>query len=370
MQWARMSSSSPVGKSGVHNPGWPGCCRPPQPSEVDKIPPADWPAVHTVHRTPIPTEIKQLLDLVKNTYSEKGGSLRGTSSAERKALVRVNSSPNGSARTSAVSIPQKGRQSGSPQGKPSSLVGSGSRHSVQPGISPGNTSLDHSVPGRRVGPDTPLKRVEGFRTTPPASLRKLVDGEHPPASRPSLTAANPSLLSPLQIHGDQVQPILKRRGSTASSISTPLAVATNRASVVPKASVKNVDVAKVAKEKDRSENAGLEKGLKVLKLSGVSDSNSDNGSRSSGGSGGSVNDNSTVTSDGGFTDYLSDESEAELQRQAVERAAILEQNRMEEQEFRQARQQLASVDLRPPQVWTTGVTSSRKAINTGYTRGG
>jgi hypothetical protein len=59
----------------------------------------------------------------------------------------------------------------------------------------------------------------------------------------------------------------------------------------------------------------------------------------------------TVTSDGGFTDYLSDESEAELQRQAEARAALLAQNQAEEQEFKAARQQLAHVDLRPPKSW-------------------
>lgn len=60
---------------------------------------------------------------------------------------------------------------------------------------------------------------------------------------------------------------------------------------------------------------------------------------------------STVTSDGGFTDYLSDESEAELQRQAEVKAAIFAQNQAEEQEFKAARQQLAHVDLRPPKSW-------------------
>ena len=64
---------------------------------------------------------------------------------------------------------------------------------------------------------------------------------------------------------------------------------------------------------------------------------------------------------------MSDESDAELQRQAEVRAAMLEQNRQEENEFRMARKQLASIDLKPPTVWTTGV--ARKAINTGYARG-
>lgn len=68
---------------------------------------------------------------------------------------------------------------------------------------------------------------------------------------------------------------------------------------------------------------------------------------------------STVTSDGGFTDYLSDESEAELQRQAEIKAAIVAQNQAEEQEFKAARQQLADVDLRPPKTWSNTTSSSR-----------
>lgn len=70
-------------------------------------------------------------------------------------------------------------------------------------------------------------------------------------------------------------------------------------------------------------------------------SSSDSGSRS----------DSTITSEGGFTDYLSDESEAELQRQAEARAVLLAQNLAEEAEFRAARERLAQVDLRPPKSW-------------------
>lgn len=73
-------------------------------------------------------------------------------------------------------------------------------------------------------------------------------------------------------------------------------------------------------------------------------------SSSSGSSDGMLSD-STVTSDGGFTDYLSDESEAELQRQAEAKAAVVALNMAEELEFKAARLQLAHVDLRPPKTW-------------------
>lgn len=82
------------------------------------------------------------------------------------------------------------------------------------------------------------------------------------------------------------------------------------------------------------------------------DDNLSSASSSSGSSDGigSLSD-STVTSDGGFTDYLSDESEAELQRQAEAKAAVLAMNHAEEAEFKAAREKLANVGLRPPKSW-------------------
>jgi len=98
-------------------------------------------------------------------------------------------------------------------------------------------------------------------------------------------------------------------------------------------------------------------------ISSASSSGSDGGS-----SRGSMTD-STVTSDGGFTDYLSDESEAELQRQAEIKAAILAQNHAEEQEFKAARQQLADIDLRPPKSWNSAPGNPRLQMNLYYPQG-
>jgi len=74
----------------------------------------------------------------------------------------------------------------------------------------------------------------------------------------------------------------------------------------------------------------------------------------------------TITSEG-FTDYLSDESEEELQKQAEARAAVLAQNQMEELEFKMARQQLVRVGLEPPKTWTqtntTAVSPTKSNIN-------
>lgn len=62
---------------------------------------------------------------------------------------------------------------------------------------------------------------------------------------------------------------------------------------------------------------------------------------------------STVRSE--FTDYLSDESEAELQRLALERAQL----KREEEEFRAARARLAAVDTTPPIEWRASQPATR-----------
>lgn len=92
-------------------------------------------------------------------------------------------------------------------------------------------------------------------------------------------------------------------------------------------------------------------------------------SASSDSSGGS-NSETTVISDGGFTDYLSDESEQELQRQAEVRAELLTQNHFEELEFKKARQQLVQVDLRPPKSWTGSGSGSGSGSGGGSVGGG
>lgn len=95
----------------------------------------------------------------------------------------------------------------------------------------------------------------------------------------------------------------------------------------------------------------LEVGLAELSIASPSSASSSSGSSAS----------SDITVDGGFTDYLSDESEAELQRQAEIRAALIAQTKTEEQEFRAARQQLATVDLRPPKSWNPNMARSQAA---------
>ncbi|KAF8974199.1 hypothetical protein BDZ97DRAFT_1637882, partial [Flammula alnicola] len=58
-KWA--NTDPPAKMAGYHNPGWPGCCRPPTPSEYPFIQIAEWKAVSIVHRVPIPQDVEKLL---------------------------------------------------------------------------------------------------------------------------------------------------------------------------------------------------------------------------------------------------------------------------------------------------------------------
>ena len=446
-----MNPPPPPSKTGKGNPGWPGCCRPPQPSELERIPPADWHAVQTVHKTPIPPEIRLLLDSLRgitqtsngnntsptnsNGGTNKDWSLRPTQTPERKSISRaVGPSPNGTMRSpsskSRPAITNSVFGSGnSPKTKNSRLATTTTNGGTSPAangsaLSPSVNNSNNSSSntgsaynsvrrGSTHETHTPLKRIEGFRTTPPSNMRRL---ESTPTGSgtsispvsvnsskqlPNLTATALSALNGLngvKAGNDPQQASSKRRGSAASAM--PLTIATNRGpSSKSSSGGKNSGgetMIKMGSEKERerekdkgrekSENVngngvgGLEKGLKALQISANnsgsatyhldsglptpttpstpstpgSDSSSSSGDSRSTSSSGSGSEG-TVTSDGGFTDYLSDESEAELQRQAEVRAAQVARDKMEELEFRAARKQLANVDLRPPQSWTTGI---------------
>ncbi|KAG8716299.1 hypothetical protein FRC11_005129 [Ceratobasidium sp. 423] len=102
----------------------------------------------------------------------------------------------------------------------------------------------------------------------------------------------------------------------------------------------------------------LTNSLSTLRVS--SSAMSDSGSESS---------NTTVGTDS--TDYLSDESEEELNRLAVARAMAIERQRVEEAEYESARRGLRDIDLTTPVQWGmngsggtggTGTTSSVRSM--------
>ncbi|PBL02524.1 hypothetical protein ARMGADRAFT_1005881 [Armillaria gallica] len=277
-KWAR--TNPPQKAAGYLNPGWPGCCRPPAPSEHRMIQAADWRSVSIVHHIPIPPDIKATLDGLR-----PGGSPAAPPRGPPKppAPDRKGSPPSKTAamppKSPAISIPPKSR--GSPKQGTASLSGSLSR-STPPADKPATPPSS--------GATTPRRNSSATRPPIPASLKS------PNRSPPN-------------------QPLERRRTLVPSPTSKPPSLSRPDPSPPPP---------RPKKDEDTASNAS--------------------------GSSGSMSD-STVTSDGGFTDYLSDESEAELQRQAEARAALVAQNQAEELEFKAARLQLTHVDLRPPRSW-------------------
>ncbi|KAJ3758510.1 hypothetical protein EV360DRAFT_43770, partial [Lentinula raphanica] len=321
-QWARLHPSQKP--TGFPNPGWPGCCRPPAPSEYRMIQAADWRSVSIVHHIPIPPEIKAVLDgmttsgrstakLSISTTDRKSGAGAGTgggSPPSSKSAIASAVKPTLGTNKVRASVSPKSPAATLSKATASSVV-EGTRNSLDK-EKPTNTNSAHSSPGRKhidLDPHTTPRRNSGSRA---------------PLATPPSNKGSPDLR----------RPVLERRRSNTvqAPVPTSKSVTPVRNNTAPSFTLASRQTSK------NDDSASVS--------SGSSDSLSDN----------------TVTSDGGFTDYLSDESEAELQRQAEAKAALLAQMQAEELEFKAARQQLAHVDLRPPKTWNpTNITNNNTA---------
>ncbi|KAG1874555.1 hypothetical protein DFJ58DRAFT_757637 [Suillus subalutaceus] len=323
-KWARANPSSKV--SLHQNPGWPGCCRPPSLNEQRLIQAADWPSVSIVHSIPMPQEIKSILESVRGAILPGVSPTNRSPAAQQQmpSLDRRNSGSSPTTRSSptsgknqAMPIPTRGRSGGSPVQQSSPLTGTTPRASGP--LSSFPNSAEQSTSPRR---QTVSEGVEKTNRTP--SMRRATDldgslSRRNGGGRPSLSSVSASLNS-----------------SKPSAEYCPPAPYPSPVDGVPTNSPDSPF---------SSRRSTLEGAMAALKVGSTAGNSSDSGS-----SQGSVSD-ATVISDGGFTDYLSDESEAELQRQAEAKAALVAQNQAEEQEFKAARQQLAGVGLRPPKSW-------------------
>jgi hypothetical protein len=358
LQWAR--TGPPPKQAGYHNPGWPGCCRPPTTSEYRMIQAADWRSVSIVHQVPIPTEIKATLDSLGPKgnpvpmLAASGGRTGAGSKVSMPSFDRRNSgnsSPRSGSvsRTASVSISGKAR-GGSPKQTISSLGSNLPRSSSGNAIStsvPTTSAVEqHHNQRRQALLDSADKRNEGPHSSQSSPSRRNVDLEASVTPKrnssrgPSVTPATPSVSLSKVVADSRPQASVRRRASVSSST----APATKSSPPQPRPSERPASFL-LPRATKKEEN---------ISSSASSSSGSSDGM-------GSMTD-STVTSDGGFTDYLSDESEAELQRQAEARAALVAQNQAEELEFKAARQQLAHVDLRPPKSWNpTNITNSTSA---------
>ena len=338
------------------------------------IPAADWPAVSLVHRVPIPADVKALLEAVMGGRGvpASGGSRssppsqHATLSRKTAPIVPTTTVPNRSEPStpkvngSPVPSPTRNRGGGSPPQSVASLSSTTSRNSGSDDGSPStaNTS-DYSNSPRRPALETQADRRRDSSREPrhspgrkPAELAGSLSRKGS-ASRPPVPPAAASILVG-KTHQDS-SPQTRRASTTSISTSAPSSAVATRTSERDRADRdKDRD-----KEKERTtitippprrQRPSIGEAFATMSISGES-------SASSSDSGGSE---TTIISDGGFTDYLSDESEAELQRQAELKAALIAQSHQEEQEFRAARQQLASIDLRPPKSWTSHTSSSAR----------
>ncbi|KAH9850702.1 hypothetical protein C2E23DRAFT_734238 [Lenzites betulinus] len=344
-KWAK--TNPPPRLAGYQNPGWPGCCRPPNPNEHKLIGAADWPTVSLVHHIPIPQEIRAILDGI--TAPRGASPLASPTGTVRSATVQTSApvmsrrssynvtSPTKAAETGAAkAIGTKGRSGGSPQQVVASLSSSpraAAADSAMASLSKASTPEQHQSTRRSAMDVFAEKRPDPSNTTQHSPGRKHAElngtlARRSSERRPSISASPPSLPASKGV-ADATPP---RRRTAPSTPNTPAASLpqANRASERP------------APESAAPKRASREDAVEKASLSSASSSGSGSSSETA----------------GGFTDYLSDESEAELQRQAEAKAAILAQNQFEELEFKAARQQLAHVDLRPPKSWRSDLHSS------------
>ncbi|KAG6857334.1 hypothetical protein H0H87_005637 [Tephrocybe sp. NHM501043] len=346
-QWAR--SNPPLQQTGLANPGWPGCCRPPTPAEHKLIQPMDWRSVSAVHQVSIPPDIKAALARLESLGPPRGSPTPGSAGrAGTKGVIpandcKSNASPSRSASLSRSSAPTK-RRTGSPKQTHSPIGSNLSRSSSSVTVSssiPTASTVDRLQTQRRE------RRIEGPHSSNSSPKDKNVDLDavSPRRSRsahkgPSVTPSSTSVsLSKVSIEGRSPPSQIVPRPSRRSSISDAKDL------TPPKTSPSTTRPA------ERPSSFVVPRSTKKGEISSASSSSGSDGT-------GSMTD-STVTSDGGFTDYLSDESEAELQRQAEARAALLAQSQAEELEFKAARLQLAHIDLRPPKTWNpTNITNN------------
>ncbi|TBU38710.1 hypothetical protein BD309DRAFT_971304 [Dichomitus squalens] len=378
-KWAK--TSPPPTRAGYNNPGWPGCCRPPNPQELKHIGAADWPAVSLVHHVPIPPEIKTILDgLCVGPTSPRGtpplGSPTGTvravtvqaasaaPSISRRSSYNVSSPTRTEAstttRSNPVAVPTKGRSGsgGSPQQVTASLSsprGGGGGDGATSSL-PNASSMEQFQSSRRSAADVFAdKRPDPLNTSQNSPGRKHAElsgsvarrsSEQRRPSISSITASAPTSKGSADVAASRRRTVPSSTGAAPPS-NPPQDKTPPRPTDRPTAE-------RLADTASTRRGSTIEEAVvdKVEKMSiSSSASSSSSGSSSA----------TTVISDGGFTDYLSDESEAELQRQAEAKAAIVAQNQMEELEFRAARQQLADVDLRPPKSWRGDVQATPRS---------
>jgi hypothetical protein len=282
------------------------------------------------------------------TFASSSTNTRGAMTSQPPSMSRRSSAAVASALRNEItpvktnSLPNPTKLKGSPQSSPNTT----SRGSVETSLSSAATAngMDQIVLPRRPIVDAPQEKRRDHSREPkqsPGRKNTELTGTLPRKSvsqRAPLSNVVPATRTSLEAHS------YSRKGPGGKASPPP----SNTSRGTERSHERSSSIATLR------QRSPLELDVSGLSISsGSSSASSDSGDGSE----------TTVISDGGFTDYLSDESEAELQRQAEIRAAIVAQTQVEEQEFRAARQQLANIDLRPPRSWTSNVNSMPRSQN-------
>lgn len=330
-KWAkRFPPASEIDK--LNNRGWPGCCRNPRLGEMELIDDADWPVVSKRYGLP---DRSALRDRPQRPVSLSKAASRSGSSARRGSIeipqkdergTRDSGSPHrrGSPRIADPSptegSPRRGAEplvtpiaggiaANGPYRNMLNPIGRPSPSSSQQSISTSYIGIEEREPG--MYHTRPIPRNGQAMPAPPANGTGVVDEQ----TRARSSSIRRAPVAPSSVSSSSSSSGYAESSSGSSSSSSA-------ASSVP-----SVDP-RILRD--------LQKSFENASLSSTS-SNRDS--------------MITVTSDGAFTDYLSDESEAELQRQAEVRAAQLRRLRAEEAEFNAAKRGLANIDLQTPIAW-------------------
>ncbi|KAG9040151.1 hypothetical protein FRB95_000080 [Tulasnella sp. JGI-2019a] len=259
------------------NKGWPGCCRAPKLGEMDYIDEIDWPIVAKRYGMPNPHQLK---DRPQKPSSMSRSSIRSSAS---------------NIRGSSIDLPKGGedlrnRNSSSPNPRNSPRI-------QEPPVkgSPRRESEDfasNNAPYR--APTRPNGSQQSITTTYVVAEERP-NGMYHTRRIPQNVAVPPVAPAPEPQTIGHSSSVRRAKDDSSSSSSS-----SNSSSSVSSASS--------VYSSDPRSLSDIHKGFEGMSLSST----------------GSNRDSiTTLMSDGAFTDYLSDESEAELQRQAEVRAAQL-----------------------------------------------
>ena len=317
-----------------------------------------------MHHIPVPPEVKALLESINPVTSKSSSPLGNSSQLGKSALSSIpppsldRRSSSGAVpsrasttpyapRTQPLAIPIKSRSAGSPKEPVASLTGATTRTPLRDSPPTSNSALIEFAPThyRKTSVDNAEKRGDSPNT--PSPLRRSIELERVDSSRsaPRRSSVSKATSGSLKSFVD-TSPILRRRASITESPTLTSPQLTR--------SLERRETISAGRPNTKKSSLDIDFSVLSISAGGSSKSPISASSDSSDSSSQSGSSDGTITSDGAFTDYLSDESDAELQKQAEVRAALLAQTHAEEQEFRAARQQLASVGLRPPKSWGTG----------------